>query len=212
MILPSLHSCIATWMAIYVGGKIRVDLPPSISSTPVTLHTLSASWAGMKFGPYAGSMGAAIHALTWCYLHYSKTPNHSGTIGIYGRRRLPPVPCSQENAWPATIRSKVRIPPSCGYILGMVPCAALSGCIVTVGGDDAVHRHPVAAAAMGQTLALLVGSLWISKLENAAVGCGRERWWSDGASWRRNFVPFLPGLLVKSVLAWGLLEWSRKVM
>jgi biotin transporter BioY len=194
MLLPCLHPCIITWMAIHIGGKVRLDLPHKISSTPVTLHTLFASWAGMQFGPHAGSAGAALHAMIWFLIHSPRIIDDTMT----------PQCC-----WHDVFRFPRKAPASLGYILGMVPCAAATGIMVKgyeSGRNMNMSSHPIAAAAIGQMMALLVGTLWIFMLECCSKNPCKDR------SLVRNFVPFLPGLLVKSIFAWALFELSRDLL
>merc|ERR1719148_429747 len=101
----------------------------------------------MQFGPRIGSIGAIAHASTWYLLHSQS--------------------CTSPNQQCRTT------PPSFGYILGMVPCAALAGKGIRC---QSFQMHPIAISAIGQLACLLAGTLWISMIDDVDNNSGgRQR-------------------------------------
>ena len=81
---------------------------------------------------------------------------------------------------------------SFGYVMGLVPCAIASGalCIENL-------LHPILAAAVGQSCTLLLGVLWL-------IVVSSDPSMTITQALRRGALPFLPGLLIKSIIAWLL--------
>ncbi len=203
--LLSLLGCqsIFTGLAIHIGGKLRIILPQCISPIPITLHTLFASWAGMKFGSLPGTFGATIHAVYWMFTQFKaestpsrrmRTDNNTACVHI-------------SQIWRNMFHFRQKASISLGYVVGMIPCASVAGLIVQEYHEEGYSgilffRHPTVAATIGQMITLTLGTLWILILD----------WNRDNNSkhgimlWKQFFIPFLPGLLLKSTLAWALFE------
>ena len=81
---------------------------------------------------------------------------------------------------------------SFGYIIGLVPCAIASGAFY-----DEDLFHPILAAAVGQSCTLLLGVLWL-------IVVSSDPSMNISRALRRGALPFLPGLIIKSVIAWLL--------
>jgi len=82
---------------------------------------------------------------------------------------------------------------SFGYIIGLMPCAIVSGALYN---ENSIH--PILAAAIGQSCTLLLGVLWLFVVSlDPSTKMSQEM--------RRGALPFLPGLLIKSIFAWLLL-------
>lgn len=178
-----------------------MKLPQSISPTPITLHTLFSSWSGMQFGSFVGSSGAAIHAISWFMIHTKRRINFDHREKKKARKWMHKFSLEYLRRSQAGV---VHVPLGMGYILGLIPCAALSGILVKCDTEtiQIFKMHPIAASAMGQTTTLLVGTLWIHLFQH----CEKDSQKSNKIQWKTNFVPFIPGLLVKSLLSWALLE------
>ena len=250
-----LLASILTCLTIHIGSKARVDLPVSISSIPVTLHTLSVSWAGMYFGPSSATLGTTLYAFFWflAHLNDANRANSSATDDdkhANAETRSSDSGAGKKNGcWSWGMKRFQRaLPLSTGYILGMIPCAAVAGATVKLTQTDrngysnnnsrskgilatdvTFGLHPVAAAAIGQMVTLLMGSIWVTLSQIRATGengtgtggpsehfKGRKR---DGVSrgfqlvhlWKRNMLPFMPGLVMKSILSWILVEMAQIV-
>ena len=143
---------------LHLGGKIRLQLPVSISEVPLTLHTLAACFGGMTLGPGIGCQGAILYASLWAVYH------------MYTRENIK----------------------SLGYIIGLMPCAIASGALYN---EDLVH--PILAAAVGQSCTLLLGVLWL-------IVVSSDPSMNISKALRHGVLPFLPGLLIKSTVAWLL--------
>jgi len=76
---------------------------------------------------------------------------------------------------------------SFGYIIGLMPCAIVSGALYN---ENSIH--PILAAAIGQSCTLLL----VVSLDPST---------KMSQEMRRGALPFLPGLLIKSIFAWLLL-------
>ena len=83
---------------------------------------------------------------------------------------------------------------SFGYIIGLMPCAIVSGALYN---EDLVH--PILAASIGQSCTLILGVLWVFALSPDPSA-------QISTVLRHGALPFLPGLLIKSVIAWLLLK------
>lgn len=81
---------------------------------------------------------------------------------------------------------------SFGYIIGLMPCAIVSGALYN---EDLVH--PILAASIGQSCTLILGVLWVFALSPDPSS-------QISTVLRHGALPFLPGLLIKSVIAWLL--------
>mmetsp|Transcript_6290 Transcript_6290/g.9674 ORF Transcript_6290/g.9674 Transcript_6290/m.9674 type:complete len:226 (+) Transcript_6290:64-741(+) len=206
-----------TWMTLHFGNRLQIPLPESVSptTTPVTLHTLFASWAGMQFGPSAASTGAMLHALTWCLLHSSlvlleATSEEDKKNKQSSNRRKPQSQILKYLSF-ATRGKKVCVPLAMGYILGLIPCATISGILVTSKESRTNSRilrfYPIIGTGIAQIATLLVGSVWISVFEHKDTK--RLRIFPTIA-WQRDFIPFLPGLVVKSILSWALFDFTQR--
>mmetsp|Transcript_40234 Transcript_40234/g.58817 ORF Transcript_40234/g.58817 Transcript_40234/m.58817 type:complete len:217 (+) Transcript_40234:289-939(+) len=155
------------------GGAVRFNLPSYISSVPITLHTLAAVLGGMIFGSDIGVYGAVIHLMFFFWRYHSKLNSTSSSSN--------------------RIHNILQSMPSLGYIIGMIPCAYIAGyhyhnpCLVPqkVGSIALV-------AAMAQGVTVLCGVSWL-------YFAFPEQ--SIGTLVRRNVFPFIPGLIVKSLLA-----------
>ena len=252
----SIFSIFITCISIYLGGKVQLKniIPPSISSTPITLHTLFASWAGMQFGPYIGAIGASFHAYMWYLLHsnvhvnaiatteLSATgsvsastvthPSFGSNSGSGSGKAIDSTACRRQ----FNLVDQRRTPLSFGYILGMVPCAAVAGSAIRMSTTKETFRiksmdhrdfisisHPIVASAIGQTTTIAVGAIWIYvMIQHMNVDNDNSGQRGNFADKRRkgdmtllsvckkHFIPFLPGLLAKSILSWIMLEYSSK--
>ncbi len=187
MMLLGWSCSILIWIFIHIGGKVRITLPRYITPIPITLQTLFASWGGMQFGPHYGFYGSMLHAISWLYIH----SRPEGTEDVRGKTK-PSYPFFQ---------FLLKAPPlSFGYVIGMIPCAVVSG--VFVEKYKSGFQTQIVAAAIGQLIALLSGFLWIIILK-----WRREKDIFDFISLLQTFfIPFLPGLLLKSIFA-GVIVW-----
>ena len=81
---------------------------------------------------------------------------------------------------------------SFGYIIGLMPCAIASGALYN---ENLIH--PILAAAIGQSCTLLLGVLWL-------IVVSSDPSMTITQALQRGALPFLPGLLIKSAIAWLL--------
>ena len=84
--------------------------------------------------------------------------------------------------------------PSLGYVYGLIPCALVAGNL---------QLNPVLVAIVGQTCTLATGIAWL------AVSKDNDH--CAAALLRTGALPFLPGLLFKSIIAWRLLLIYKEV-
>lgn len=87
-----------------------------------------------------------------------------------------------------------RAMPSLGYVYGLIPCALVAGNL---------QLNPVLVAIVGQTCTLATGIAWL------AVSKDNDH--CTAALLRTGALPFLPGLLFKSIIAWRLLLIYKEV-
>ncbi len=83
---------------------------------------------------------------------------------------------------------------SFGYIIGLMPCAIVTGALYN---EDLVH--PIFAASIGQSCTLILGVLWVFALSPDPSA-------QISAVLRHGALPFFPGLLIKSVVAWLMIK------
>jgi len=89
--------------------------------------------------------------------------------------------------------------PTGGYLLGFVLAAALVGYLAELGFDKSISKTFLAFAA-GQSIIYLIGSMWLS----AYIG------WAGVI--QAGVIPFIPGDIVKAVIAALCLPITRKIL
>ena len=89
--------------------------------------------------------------------------------------------------------------PSFGYIIGFVPAAYLTGWLCQKGFDRKI-KTAIGAMILGNVLLYIPGLLWLAKF----VGFGRVL--------EIGFYPFIPGDLLKVILAGAILPLIWKML
>ncbi len=89
------------------------------------------------------------------------------------------------------------IGPTCGYLLGFIPAAFVMGWLGDKGWYNKVHTA-IAALMIGHAIVFAFGLLWLANFTgwNTVLAAG--------------FVPFLPGAIVKTFIAFALIPIIKK--
>lgn len=173
----------------FMALTARIAVPLPWTPVPITAQTLGVLLTGALLGPRLGALTMLLYL-------------GEGLLGL-------PVFSLGRNAWtPAGAAGlPLIVGPTAGYLLSYPLAAALVGALARRGWDRRVGSA-VAAMALGNTVILLLGFLWL--LASTALLTGSA---NIGALLLASVVPFLPGDAVKIVIAalvlpggWALLR------
>ena len=174
-----------------VGAYVSFDLPsfaigdiyvPANPYVPVTLQTLSALLVGATLGARRGFASTSLYLLLGCIglpvFALNREGNHDSSFTQIA----------------SVVDGHLVLGPTGGYLIGFVIAATLVGRLAELGWDRKL-RGSVAAMVIGNVVIFAIGVTWLAIAAHLTV--------SDALLY--GLWPFLPGEVVKLIVAAGLL-------
>jgi biotin transport system substrate-specific component len=174
-----------------VGAYVSFDVPsfaigdiyvPANPYVPVSLQTLSALLVGATLGTRRGFASTGLYLLLGCIGLPVFALNAQGTHESSFRQIA------------AVVDGQLVLGTTGGYLIGFVVAATLVGRLAELGWDRKL-RGSVAAMVIGDVVIFAIGVTWLAIAASLSV--------SDAMLY--GLWPFLPGEVVKLIVAAGLL-------
>ena len=174
-----------------VGAYVSFDVPsfaigdiylPANPYVPVSLQTLSALLVGATLGARRGFASTGLYVLLGCIGLPVFALNAAGTHESSYRQIA------------SIVDGQLVLGTTGGYLIGFVIAATLVGRLAELGWDRKL-RGSVAAMVLGNVVIFAIGVTWLAIAASLSV--------SDALLY--GLWPFLPGEVVKLIVAAGLL-------